>query len=356
MQTFSHLDSLKVASSLQSVMEMIDKITTDGNLNSQYEYLYDDLFVVFNRIYNNGAALDGTINDNIHDEINHCFDRMHYHISVAIGLAAGIITSPGVGPELDNAKDWSNKANDYMNDLSGNVSQIISNPETVRYVNGLQKASNDSALNLDQLIKSLFWTVIVSLNNANVSKQDFEGKLAEIHLGILNLKNATWAGVFKLDGLTINTTNPGQSDDFDKINKVLADLGDVVGILSLGVMAYNWKVNGVNPLASFSKLYQRLRSVTSSPITETEAAETVATAEGVEAATVEVSVADVLGGVLAIVGAILLIIGTVVEIVELEKALDQVNSAKDDFNNQYGNLKSKVQGAITGSEAIRKHN
>lgn len=353
--TFTHLDNLKLASGLQSIMEMIDKITTNGNLNEQYDYLYNDLFVVFNRIYNNGQGLDGSINDSLYYKINQCFDGMHYHISVAIALAALIITAPGVGPELSQAQDSSNQASSDMKSLSENVSQIVANNETLRYVKGLQNATNDPAINMDQLIKTLMWTIIVTLKKPNVTKEDFEGKLAEIHLGILDLKNAQWAGIFSLDGLTLNLVNPGQDDDFDKINAALAYIGDAVGVLSIIVMGYNWKANGVNPFASFAKLYQRLASTPSNPITEESATEDLATSEVVGEATVEVSVADVLGGVLAILGLILVIIGTVVEVVQLSEALDKVKSARVDFNNQYGSLKSKVQGVIVASEGFRKH-
>ena len=49
-QTITHLDALKIASGSQTVIEMIEKITTNGSLNNAYEYLYSDLFVVFNRV------------------------------------------------------------------------------------------------------------------------------------------------------------------------------------------------------------------------------------------------------------------------------------------------------------------
>ena len=353
--TFTHLDTLKLASGLQSIMEMIDKITTNGNLNEQYDYVYSDLFVVFNRIYNNGQGLDGSINDDLSNKINHCFDRMHYHIGVAIGLAAVVITSPGVAPELSHAQDWSNKANSYMTSLSENVSQIVANNETLGYLKGLQNATNDPAINIDQLIKTLMWTIIVTLKKPNVTKEDFEEKLAEIHLRMLDLKNAQWAGIFSLDGLTLNLVSPGKDDDLDKVGTVLADIGDAVGVLSIIVMGYNWKANGVNPFASFAKLYQRIASTPSKQITEEEASGDLATSEAVGGATVEVSVADVLSGVLAIVGLILVIIGTVVEVVELSKALHKVKSARVDFNKQYGSLRSKVQGVIVASEGFRKH-
>jgi hypothetical protein len=355
MQTFTHLDTLKLASGLQSIQNMIDKITTNGSLDDQYDYLFNDLFVVFNRIYNNGQALDTTINDTLYNAINHCFDLMHYHINVAIGLAAGVITTLGVGPELSHAEDWSTEASKDMTSLSGNVSQIVSNDETLRYVKGLQNATSDPAINTDELIRTLFWTIIVNLQKPNVSKEDFEEKLAEIHLSILSIKNATWAGIFKLDGLTINLVNPGKDDDLVKVSTILADIGDVVGVLSLIVMGYHWKANGVSPLAPFRKLYQRIRSTPSQAITDEAAAQDLAIGALVGEATVEVSVAEVLGGVLGIIGVISVIIGAALEIAELSKALVKVKSARDDFNNQYGSLKSKVQDVITASEGFRKH-
>jgi polyhydroxyalkanoate synthesis regulator phasin len=349
-QTITHLDTLKIASSSQTVIEMIEKITTDGSLNEVYEYLYSDLFVVFNRIYNNGTALDGSINNTLRDEINHDFDRMHYHISVAEGLAAGIITAPGVGPEIDNATDWSNKAQSNIKKLNDNASGIIKNDEARRYVEGLQNATNDKALNVDELIKRLFWTIIVNLNSSNVTKEDFEGKVAEIHLDLLKLKNAGWKGYFELEGLKINLDKPGENDDLDKVQKTLATVGEIVGVLGLGVMVYNWKVSGLKPGRFLKAAFQKLTASTPA-----EAAEMTATGEAIEAEVVEISAMEAFADVLGVVGLILAVIGGIIEAVELDKELDKINSAKKDFNSNYKKLVNNVESVVRASEGIRKH-
>ncbi|NES77301.1 MULTISPECIES: hypothetical protein [unclassified Okeania] len=349
-KTITHLEILKIASSNQTVLEMIEKITTNGDLNEQYEYLYSDLFVVFNRIYNNGAGLDSSINNALRNEINHDFDRMHYHISVAEGLAAGIITSPGVSFEVDHAKDWSNKAQSNIQKLNDHASGIIINDETRRYVEGLQKATNDKALNVDQLIKSLFWTIIVNLNKLIVTKKDFEGKVAEIHLDLLKLKDAKWQGLFDLEGLKINLDKPGENDDLDKVQTTLANVGEFVGVLDLLVISHNWAVSGVRPGRFIKAAFQKLTS--STPV---EAAEMTATGEAIEVETVEISASEAFADVLGVIGVLLLVIGSIIEAVQLDKELDKINSAKKDFNNNYNELVHNVESVVRASEAIRKH-
>jgi hypothetical protein len=328
---------------------MLGRILTEGDLSPQYLYLYTDLFVVYNRIYHNGNPLNNSINDTLYNEIETCFTNAHYHISVAIGLAAGIVTSPGVPPELSQAQRSINQANQYMSRLSQEPSQIIASKETLDYVNGLQTATNDPALNIAELIKNVFWTIIVKLNNPKVTLEDYQVGLLSLQLELKSLREAEWQGVFALSNLTINLDDPEENDAIEKITQVLGALGDIVGILSLGVMVYNWKANGVNPFKSFQKLYQKL---TSTSPEEADAA--VDAAEGVEAATVELSVADILGGVLAVVGALVLIIGTIVDVIELSNQLNQVDSARANFNNQYNALKEKVLAVVAGSEGFRK--
>jgi len=348
LKTFTESDTLAIASGIKSVGDMINKITSNGVLEPQYTYLYSDLFVVLNRIHNNGKALDTSINDSLKNTINGAFDNAHYHVGVAIGLAAGIITSPGVSVEVSKAKDAMDEANSSIKSLSENVSQMVAADETVRYVKGLQSVSNDSNLDVDRLIRNLFWTMLQSLNNPNATQQDFQVLLDKIHLEIITLEKAKWSAIYSLKGLTINTANPGTNDDLEKVNGIFGGIGQIVGLLSIGVMAYNWKANGVNPFQSFKNLYQRIRGVSVA-----QAEEAAATAEQVSTATVEVSIVDIINGVLAIVGAILLIITTIISIVQLSDQLNKINDAKSTFDKQYGDAKTQVLSVVESSESFR---
>ena len=349
-KVISHLDTLKMASGSQTIMEMIEKITTDGSLNKEYEYLYSNLFVIFNRIYNNGLGLDVSINNSLMSNINGSFSSMHYHISVAEGLAAGIITSPGVGPEVDEAKDASNDVKNGIKTLSDSPSQILNSAETKGYVNALQKATEDKALNVNELIKRLFWTIIINLGKVNATQADFEGKIAEIHLELLKLKTAGWKGYFALENLKINLIKPGQNDDLDKVQSTLSTMGEIVGVLGLVAMVYNWKASGVMPGGFLKSILEKFTSSTPE-----EAAEMSATSLGIEEEVVEISTMEAFADVLGVVGLLLAVIGGIYEAVKLDQELDKIDDAKNKFNSSYNQLVANLQSVSRASEGIRKH-
>lgn len=357
LKTFSHHDTLSIASGLQSIADLIDNITTDGVLDPKYHYLYDDLFVVFYKVYHdkeNEYKLDNSISDAKHQEINKYFGKAQYHMSVAIGLAAGIITAVGVSFEINHSQAAAKKAKENINDLQENSYQIVQADTTRRYVNALQKATADPKININELVKTLFWTIIVGYQPVQ-SIQDFQDALSSIHLGILNERHARWAGVFSLENKSINMTSPGEGDDTKKITTIVSELGNLVGVATIVVMAVNWKANGVSPFQSFAKIFQGVKATFSGPISDEDAAGDLATAEVTEEVTAEFSVTDALGGALGVIGAALLIIGTIVAIIDLSKAKRKIDKAKKQFNDQYGSLRSTLLTVIGASEGFRKH-
>ncbi|RZJ58625.1 MAG: hypothetical protein EON49_13785 [Acidovorax sp.] len=270
-QTFTNHDVITLASAVQSVFDMIDHITVDGSLSAAYQYIQDDLYGIFNKIYNRGPALDQTINDKAYNDANDQFDNAHKHMRNAIGLAAGVITSPGVQPEVNKAQGAMKNAQSTIQSLHDDVSQIFESPDTLRYVQALQKATNDPSLNVNDLVKSLLWTVILITNDSSNNKLSFNDALSEIHAQITAVKTADWQGFFELVSLSIDVDNPGDGDDLDKITTILGDVGEGVAVLSLGIVAYNWKANGISPFKSFSNIYQNIRARFNNPVTEDEA-------------------------------------------------------------------------------------
>lgn len=347
-RVIDHADVLAIATTSAQAMNMITHIMTGSSLLPEYHYIYT-LFTIFNKIYHGAPALDISVSTAIKSQVDSDFDDAHYHVSVAIGLAAGIITSPGVSPELSNATAYLQKAKGEINGLKYSPSSTIVNTTSRQYVEDLTKASTDPALNVSVLVKKIIWTTIVDIDNKAATMTDFTNKLSEIYIQIVKLKNAQWADLFKLEGLKINVDSPGTDDDLNTIGNIVTDVGFFVGLAGIGVQIYSWKVNGPG------KIMRAIINKFKSGVGDAEAGELAdaqIALEGEEA--IEgLSALDIATGVLAVIGVLLLIIGTIIEIVQLSAMLKNINHAKTSFDQDYSSFTKQIQSTIQSSEKFR---